>query len=108
VATTLAGDAEMKQLLVGTWKESFPYGVTTIVLKSDGSRIDNGHDYPSGKPYSISGKWDVKDGNLSKYAIILKAIVITPSSLSRNTSSCLRITPTVAILELGRGDLFTV
>ena len=63
MATTLAGDAEMKQLLVGTWKESFPYGVTTIVLKSDGSRIDNGHDYPSGKPYSISGKWDVKDGN---------------------------------------------
>jgi hypothetical protein len=60
VATTLAGDAEMKQQLVGTWKAD---GGMTIVLKSDGSRIMSGNDFPSGKPFSISGKWDVKDGN---------------------------------------------
>ena len=57
-ATAMAGDAEMKQQLVGTWKAYDE----TIVLKSDGTRITSGTD-SSGKKFSVQEKWDVRGGN---------------------------------------------
>jgi hypothetical protein len=56
-ATAMAGDAEMKQKLVGTWKAYDE----TIVLKSDGTRITSGTD-SSGR-FSVKEKWDVRGGN---------------------------------------------
>jgi hypothetical protein len=56
-ATAMAGDAEMKQQLVGTWKAYDE----TIVLKSDGTRITSGTD-SSGR-FSVREKWDVRGGN---------------------------------------------
>jgi hypothetical protein len=61
ITAVIAGDAEMKQQLVGTWKDADTR--TTIVLKSDGTRLVSGNDFSSGKPFFISGKWDVKDGD---------------------------------------------
>jgi hypothetical protein len=60
VATSLAGDAEMKQQLVGTWNMG---GGETAVLNSDGTRVYQGHDFPSGKPFRLTGRWDIRDNN---------------------------------------------
>jgi hypothetical protein len=60
LATSLAGDAEMKQQLVGTWNMG---GGETAVLNSDGTRVYQGHDFPSGKPFRLTGRWDVKNNN---------------------------------------------
>jgi hypothetical protein len=43
ITAVIAGDAEMKQQLVGTWKDADTR--TTIVLKSDGTRLVSGNDF---------------------------------------------------------------
>jgi hypothetical protein len=107
-ATAMAGDAEMKQQLVGTWDA---YG-ETIVLKSDGTRITSGTD-SSGEKFAVQERWDVRGGNYIEirtppegnrdYTIISLTkhkFVLQDNAHGRHTGVWSRIT----VAESGSGD----